>query len=367
MSQSNDLQAYDVFISHSSKDFMAANALCQAFEAQGVKCWIAPRDIPPGADFAYSIDLAIQAAPAMVLVFSTHADTSEHVITEVDLAMDYKATILPVRIENTLPKMLNYRLRRRQWTDAYEGNFKDHVEEVVRRLRLVLKQGASLAPTAPQEVQAMDEVLSKALSAEKAAPEETPLEIKILSETANDARPPFELAWQAFINKVKGDSKWLLPGLGYSKYRVLFTSNGSARGENVGGAGTMYSAPKRTVEQVWVELGRGVDVTNKVVQGIIGKSAHTGFIGSIVEELRRLEAGIKSGSNVNPPEPGPENPEPDEFESVWQAFAKQVENSPNWLLDGLGWSKYRVSFASDGSARGENVNGTATVYIAPKD
>src|SRR5215472_7170060 len=38
-----------VFISHSSKDREIADAICAHLESAGIKCWIAPRDIEPGA------------------------------------------------------------------------------------------------------------------------------------------------------------------------------------------------------------------------------------------------------------------------------------------------------------------------------
>ncbi|MDR0948902.1 MAG: toll/interleukin-1 receptor domain-containing protein, partial [Lachnospiraceae bacterium] len=43
--------AYDVFISHSSVDKSIANAICHTLEANGMRCWIAPRDIPAGTNY----------------------------------------------------------------------------------------------------------------------------------------------------------------------------------------------------------------------------------------------------------------------------------------------------------------------------
>jgi hypothetical protein len=39
----------DVFISHSSRDRSDAQALCRALAGRGVRCWMAPRDIPAGS------------------------------------------------------------------------------------------------------------------------------------------------------------------------------------------------------------------------------------------------------------------------------------------------------------------------------
>jgi hypothetical protein len=51
--------AFDVFISYSTKDKLAADATCAALEAAGVRCWIAPRDIMPGAEWGAAIVKAL--------------------------------------------------------------------------------------------------------------------------------------------------------------------------------------------------------------------------------------------------------------------------------------------------------------------
>ena len=47
--------AHDIFLSYSSADAPAANAMCAALENKGIKCWIAPRDIAPGSHWGGSI------------------------------------------------------------------------------------------------------------------------------------------------------------------------------------------------------------------------------------------------------------------------------------------------------------------------
>jgi len=39
----------NVFISHSSEDAKVARAICAALENRGLSCWIAGRDVGPGA------------------------------------------------------------------------------------------------------------------------------------------------------------------------------------------------------------------------------------------------------------------------------------------------------------------------------
>jgi hypothetical protein len=52
----------DVFISYASQDAAVAHAIVESLEAQGLKCWIAPRDVKPGAQYADAIVRAINEA-----------------------------------------------------------------------------------------------------------------------------------------------------------------------------------------------------------------------------------------------------------------------------------------------------------------
>ena len=53
-----------------------------------MRCWIAPRDIPCGADWPATLERAISTANAFVLLLSREADQSEDVRKEVDLAAE---------------------------------------------------------------------------------------------------------------------------------------------------------------------------------------------------------------------------------------------------------------------------------------
>ena len=66
--------AHDVFISHSTEDKPAADAVCAILEKKGVRCWIAPRDIMPGADWGESIVNAIRTSRVLLLLFSGDGD-----------------------------------------------------------------------------------------------------------------------------------------------------------------------------------------------------------------------------------------------------------------------------------------------------
>jgi hypothetical protein len=67
---------HDVFVSHSAKDKIAADAVVAHLERGGLRCWCAPRDIRPGADWPSSIVEGINGSKAMVVVLSSSANVN---------------------------------------------------------------------------------------------------------------------------------------------------------------------------------------------------------------------------------------------------------------------------------------------------
>jgi len=86
---------HDVFISHASEDKTIADMVCATLEQQGIRCWIAPRDIQPGVDWRAAIVAAIKSSRCMVLVFSDKANASSHIPRELDLAFDGEIPVVP--------------------------------------------------------------------------------------------------------------------------------------------------------------------------------------------------------------------------------------------------------------------------------
>ena len=73
----------EVFISYSTKDTEIALALLETLESYGLDCWIAPRNIPKGAQWAEEIDKAIQNARVFVVIVSSHSVESRQVPKEI--------------------------------------------------------------------------------------------------------------------------------------------------------------------------------------------------------------------------------------------------------------------------------------------
>jgi hypothetical protein len=130
---------YDVFISHSSKDKLTADAVCNRLESAGIRCWIAPRDIIPGEGWSAAIMRGIDASKVMVLIFSENANVSAHVRREVAHACDHEITVIPVRIRDVIPKEgLKYYLDELHWLDALSPPLANHLETLTTRVTNIL-------------------------------------------------------------------------------------------------------------------------------------------------------------------------------------------------------------------------------------
>jgi hypothetical protein len=130
---------HDVFISYSSKDKPVADATCATLEAKGIRCWIAPRDIRPGADWGEAIVDAIHEARVFVLVFSRNANDSPQIKREVERAINKGIPVIPLRIENVMPaKALEYFLSTPHWLDAFSPPLEQHLAYLAAVVQSVL-------------------------------------------------------------------------------------------------------------------------------------------------------------------------------------------------------------------------------------
>jgi TIR domain len=93
-----------VFISHSSHDHSLAEMLCSGLEYEGIRCWIAPRDIPPGMHYGEGILQGIDDCSVFLILFSESADASPHVCNEVEDAVGKGKSLLLVRTDSADPR-----------------------------------------------------------------------------------------------------------------------------------------------------------------------------------------------------------------------------------------------------------------------
>lgn len=139
---------YEVFISYAYEDKQAADAVCHELEQNTVRCWIAPRDIMPGAEWGASIVDAINAVRIMVLVFSSHSNASPQVKREIERAVSKGVVVVPFRIEEVVPcKTLEYFLGTQHWLDAFRAPLAPHIEVLARTVKAILAFGDREQPS----------------------------------------------------------------------------------------------------------------------------------------------------------------------------------------------------------------------------
>ena len=66
---------HDIFISYSSAQSDAAQAVCHLLEQHDIKCWMAPRNLTGGAEYGDVIEDAIKYSRAVVVLCGS-ANTS---------------------------------------------------------------------------------------------------------------------------------------------------------------------------------------------------------------------------------------------------------------------------------------------------
>ena len=129
----------DVFISYSNMDKKVADAVCSLMEQNGIRCWMAPRDITPGLPFAEAIIDGIKGSRVFILIYSSNSNNSSQVIKEVDRAVQYKLAIIPLRLENVpMTKQLEYYVSDVHWMDALTPPLEEHIEKLCRVVKILL-------------------------------------------------------------------------------------------------------------------------------------------------------------------------------------------------------------------------------------
>lgn len=128
--------AHDIFISYSTKDKQTADAICHVLEQNGLKCWIAPRNIASGKNYAQQIMDGLISAKIVVLVFSKNSQESEFVNNEIDVAFRNNKSIISFKIDETLPEnKMEFFLKNKHWLEAYpnpESVFETLVKDALR-------------------------------------------------------------------------------------------------------------------------------------------------------------------------------------------------------------------------------------------
>lgn len=134
--------SHDVFISFASKDEEVAGKIHSHLQDRGIDCFWC-NDLPGGAKYVTELGRAIRESKALLLVFSSAADSSDSVINEVTIAHNNRIPRIPLRLENVLPVNLEYVLANSLFFDVFPKPLEYYLPQLVADIRklLEIKQG----------------------------------------------------------------------------------------------------------------------------------------------------------------------------------------------------------------------------------
>jgi hypothetical protein len=142
--------AHDAFISYSHIDKATADAACATLENAGIRCFIAPRDINPGAEWGAAIVNAIDTSRVVVVIFSASANRSRQISREVERAINAGIPVVPMRIEDVAPtESLAYFMSTLHWLDALTPPLEQHLQKLTESIKGLLQAGAAAVPPPP--------------------------------------------------------------------------------------------------------------------------------------------------------------------------------------------------------------------------
>jgi hypothetical protein len=114
---------------------------------------VAPRDIPPGADWAAEIIEGLDAAYAMLLLLTASAMYSPQVRREVERAVHKAIPVIALRLDHEpLSKSLEYFLSAQHWIDARDRVHEAHRPAVMAPSKKVPSDELLLSPPIPRMI-----------------------------------------------------------------------------------------------------------------------------------------------------------------------------------------------------------------------
>jgi hypothetical protein len=137
---SHEDSGYAVFISYASADKKHAAIICRSLENRGFRCWIAPRDVRAGHEYADEIIRGIEESRCTVLLLSKAANESTFVRREIERAVSKHKPLFPLRLAEVVPsKSLELFISAAQWTDVWKGPLKNHMDRLQQDLAATLE------------------------------------------------------------------------------------------------------------------------------------------------------------------------------------------------------------------------------------
>lgn len=121
-----------VFVSYTQADKTIAFGLVDFLEKNNILCYIAPRDIIGGRNYASEITDFIKGCNQVLLIASKDINNSDHVLNEITLITDEKKKLIPIFTEDfELSSEFKYYLGRQQRIIAYPERFNTYYNKIL--------------------------------------------------------------------------------------------------------------------------------------------------------------------------------------------------------------------------------------------
>lgn len=142
-----------IFISHASDDREFAEQITSYLEQRGIRCFIAPRDIRPGADYAEQIIDALDAAGAIVFLLSENSNKSIFVRKEIERSVSKGKNVFTVRIREVTPaRALELFVSSEQWIDAWRPPITQYLDRLAEGISATMNLPLHAPPEADRTV-----------------------------------------------------------------------------------------------------------------------------------------------------------------------------------------------------------------------
>ena len=135
---------HDVLISYSHKDKTIADAVCNRMESDGIRVWIAPRDIGAGESYPTAIVEGIKQCSIIVMLFTANSNQSKWVPREMERGVHYGKIIIPFKIEDAQPLDGDIELCTctQHWMDAITPPLEANIARLVDTVKKLLDKSA---------------------------------------------------------------------------------------------------------------------------------------------------------------------------------------------------------------------------------
>jgi pimeloyl-ACP methyl ester carboxylesterase len=128
---------HDVFISFAFEDREPAAKIYAHLKASGL-CPFWCEDLTVGQDYPQLLGEAIRNSKSFLVVISNASDNSASVRKETTIAHNNKKTIIPVRIEDILPKNLEYLVASSLFFDAFPQPLEQHLPKLTGGIKKII-------------------------------------------------------------------------------------------------------------------------------------------------------------------------------------------------------------------------------------